>query len=382
MTHWRMHHRLRLVLAVGMLAVLVAIRPDPPELSALSAPLATDDLTHVAVFALWGVTLAATLGAVLRAVTSPLRRRSISGRTTVVNAGPRRSRGRSVMGARIPVTEPRLRVITARPRAAATDSPVASTPSRNDEGGRDDTLQIRISLLGPFQLDAPSGKRIKRTATRDLLAHLALRPHGATRDELLEALWPGGDPRRTRARLWQSITEARQVISGDALLRENERYMLNRDHVSVDVDRLADHLADLEAHSNTEGALSIDACSIVRGEPLEDIDAIWADPHRPRLAAAATELLLHAGRADIAARRPRSALQAAEQGLRLDDLNEALWQIAMRAHADLGARTAVTESYDRLAATLDRDLGVKPSRETQMLYRALLAQDAETRGKR
>jgi DNA-binding SARP family transcriptional activator len=48
----------------------------------------------------------------------------------------------------------------------------------------------------------------------------------------------------------------------------------------------------------------------------------------------------------------------------------------MHAHAELGARTAVTESYERLAATFDRDLGVKPNRETQMLYRTLLAQDA------
>lgn len=205
-----------------------------------------------------------------------------------------------------------------------------------------------------------------------------MRSHGATRDELLEALWPGGDPRRTRARLWQSITEARQIVGGDALHRDGDRYALDRDHVSVDVDQLAGHLTDLETHANAQGAPPIDACSIVRGAPLEDIDAVWTDPHRPRLIAAATELLLHTGQAAIAARRPRSALRAAEQGLRLDELNEALWQIAMRAHADLGARTAVTDSYTQLMTTLDRDLGVKPSRETQLLYRALLAQDAET----
>jgi DNA-binding SARP family transcriptional activator len=52
----------------------------------------------------------------------------------------------------------------------------------------------------------------------------------------------------------------------------------------------------------------------------------------------------------------------------------------MRAHADLGARTALTESSERLAATSDQDLGVKPSCETQMLYRALLAQYAKTAG--
>jgi DNA-binding SARP family transcriptional activator len=383
MTRWHTRRGLRFVLAVGMLVALVAIRPPLPRPSGLSAPLATGDLTDVAVLALWGVAVVGTLGVALRAIASRgPRRRSNSGRSTASNAAPRRPRAApSVTGVRLAGTEPYLGVTATGSRAAATGLPAGSMPSSNGRGGSDDVPQIRISLLGPFQLDAPSGKRIKRTATRDLIAYLALHPHGASRDELLEALWPGGDPRRTRARLWQSITEARQVVGGDALRRQGDRYALDHKLISVDVERLADCLAELEANSAPKDALLIDACSIVRGTPLEGLDAIWADPHRPRLATAATELLLHVGRAAVAAHRPRLALQAAEQGLRLDDLNEALWQIAMRAHADLGARTAVTESYERLAATCDQDLGVKPSRETQMLYRALLAQDAETAGR-
>jgi DNA-binding SARP family transcriptional activator len=372
-----MYRRLRFILAVGMLAALVAGRPALPRPSGgLSAPLVTSDVTNVVVLALWGVAIAGALGVALHAVaTRRSLQRSDAGPSTVSNVGPRRSRtAPSATGVRLPDAEPHLRVRATGSRAAASDSSAVSVP--NSSAGGDGAPQIRISLLGPFQLDAPARKRIKRTATRELVAYLALHPHGATRDELLEALWPEGDPRRTRARLWQSITEARHIL-GDALRRDGDRYALDRELVSVDADRLADRLADLEASARNGDAPPIDACSIVRGAPLGGIDALWADRHRRRLATAAIELLLRAGQADIAARQPSSALQVAEQGLQLDDLNEALWQIAMRAHADLGARTAVSAAYERLVATLDERLGITPSRDTQMLFRALLAPDAD-----
>jgi DNA-binding SARP family transcriptional activator len=122
-------------------------------------------------------------------------------------------------------------------QGTAPDSPtVATAPglasNASELSTSDDGPPIRISLLGAFELHSPTGTRIKRTATRDLMAYLALHPHGATRDELLEALWPDGDPRRTRPRLWQSITEARKHL-GDLLLRKGERYALDRNLVSV-----------------------------------------------------------------------------------------------------------------------------------------------------
>lgn len=232
-----------------------------------------------------------------------------------------------------------------------------------------DGSPIRIGLLGPFQLITPTGRRIKRTATRDLIAYLALHPHGATRDELLEAIWPGGDPRRTRQRLAQSVTEARKLL-GEALRTEHSRYSLDHDFVMVDIDEVAG-----PSDAGTPPPGRTDAGRIVRGVPLGDIDAVWADAHRTGLVTLAQDALASAAHADLARRSYRQALDMAERGLALDELNEALWQILLRAHAGLGARTAVTDSYQRLVATLDRYLGVGPGRDTQILYRELLADD-------
>jgi hypothetical protein len=56
---------------------------------------------------------------------------------------------------------------------------------------------LSISVLGPFRVSRAK-RALKRAATRELIAYLALQPKGASRDELIEALWPAQDPERTR----------------------------------------------------------------------------------------------------------------------------------------------------------------------------------------
>jgi hypothetical protein len=81
--------------------------------------------------------------------------------------------------------------------------------------------------------------------TRELIAYLALHPHGASRDELIAALWPAQDPKKTRGRLWDLATDARAAL-GDALIHEGERYRLDRAKVQIDLDQLDQLLASTD----------------------------------------------------------------------------------------------------------------------------------------
>src|SRR5205814_2102279 len=82
----------------------------------------------------------------------------------------------------------------------------------------------------------------------------------ATRDELLEVFWPGGDPRLTRPRLRQAVRDARRLL-GTAIVGENECYWLDRATVDVDLDELERLLAEARtaeleyAHALSERAL-------------------------------------------------------------------------------------------------------------------------------
>lgn len=232
---------------------------------------------------------------------------------------------------------------------------------------------LAIRLLGPLTVE-PAGSRPRRASTDACVAILALRPAGATRDELVEALWPGCDPVLGRQRLWQSASEARRLLLGPALVRERERYLLDRARVWIDVDELEKLVAQSRrAAADEAAALDERAFSLFRGEPFAGCDYLWAELERRRLQAVLVELAARVGRSRMRIGFAE-ALAACERGLAVDPLNERLARLAMEAEAELGLRTAITERYEALRRRLSERLGLEPERETRALYRALLAQ--------
>src|SRR5205807_6976647 len=96
----------------------------------------------------------------------------------------------------------------------------------------------QISVLGPLTISgAKRSRRGLRARALELIAYLALHPRQVQRDELLEAFWPGADPRLTRPRLRQAVRDARRLL-GDAIAGEHECYWLERAAVDVDLDEL------------------------------------------------------------------------------------------------------------------------------------------------
>ncbi len=233
-----------------------------------------------------------------------------------------------------------------------------------------------VLLLGPLAVTAARAKRHGlRAAALELIAYLALHPHGATRDELLEALWPDQDPRKTRGRLYQATRDARRLLSVNAITRTKENYQLNRALVTVDVDRLADVLEAREHSRGEEERARLErALMLVRGDPLAGCDYAWAASDVRQLRSQVVDLLTRVARARLDARNHVGALEAAERGLKIDEFNEELWRLALSAEGAAGLRKAVEDRYRRLQNTLELRLGLTPSSETRSLYRRLLGQ--------
>jgi DNA-binding SARP family transcriptional activator len=227
-----------------------------------------------------------------------------------------------------------------------------------------------VSVLGPLKIDGLK-QSLKRNATREIIAYLALHPEGATRDELLEAIWPGEDPQRTLPRFWQSVTDARKAL-GHGWVRDGERYELDHTHVHIDLDQL-DHLFTTSDPAEEQQALEA-ALALWHGQPLAGSDYPWAEGDIHRLHATLLELLGRVGAIRLAAGDPRGALQAAEQAIALDHLHEPSWRLALQADQALGLRSSLTKRYEALTHLLDEQLGLQPSHETKMMYRQLLGQ--------
>lgn len=238
-----------------------------------------------------------------------------------------------------------------------------------------------ISLLGPPTV-AVARKRGRglRGGTRELLCYLALRPGGAHRDQITDALWPQHSPEQARNRLWRAAADARAQLGEAALRRDGEHYQLNREEVSVDVDRLEQALSELDRSDDDARQLHLleQTLALFSGEPLAGSDFTWAENEQRRLHAIRLDLFERAGRALLAGGDAAGALSRAEEGLASEPYNEKLGRLAMQAEAALGLRKAVIARYEKLSEILEEQLGLQPHVETRRLYRQLLGQDHES----
>lgn len=364
------------VLAVAALVLLWQFRPGLPDISSAGAPFTSGVAEQGLVLVIWLLAIYIAFSVFVHAahtVIHPPRRTTILP-GVIPSPPPPRPRASAP-----PTARPKFALtLAARPDPSGADTQPASTspastPSEAPAAAGTLTVPeppvLSISLLGPLWIDGTS-QPPKRVPTRELIAYLALHPHGASRDELIEALWPAQDPKKTRRRLWDLATDARAAL-GDALIHEGERYRLDRNKVQIDLDQLDQLLARTDADTDPD----LDAAlALWRGEPLEGADYIWAEAHIHRLRATLLGLLERAGHARLESDDARGALQMAEQAIALDQFHEASWRLALQAEHTLGMRESITRRYDELAHALDEQLGLQPTRETRAIYRQLLGQ--------
>jgi DNA-binding SARP family transcriptional activator len=376
------------VLLLG-LAFAWGIRPAlPPFPRSFSAPLPIDTIGGALDLAAWVAFVLLDLGLVWKVLQFAIRREPTRAEIRLRRAFAQQQAS-SVEIARdwrahaAPLTPPVLRLPSRRepeqdPTAVRPQQPAPlETYVTQVEPVAGDVCDSRIGvlLLGPLELTGCKKKQPRRQATAELIAYLALQPRRASRDELLEALWPGDDPRRSAARFYQAASEARKLL-GEAFLRERDTYTLDRQQVWIDLDELDRLRVEAEAataeHQQTvlEGALAL-----FRGQPLGGIDSLWADTEARRLSAIQVELLERAGRVRLEAGETIGALDAGERAHAIDPSNERPVQLAMEAEAALGRRESVVKRYERLCRELNEHFGLEPSRETKLLYRRLLSQD-------
>jgi DNA-binding SARP family transcriptional activator len=254
-----------------------------------------------------------------------------------------------------------------RPSALPAPVDLAATDAGNERLG--------LLLLGRLELTGCKKKQPRRQATAELIAYLAVLRRPASRDELLEALWPGDDPRRSADRFYQAASEARRLL-GDSFLRERDTYALDRKLLQIDLDDLDRLRGEAETTTGEQQQAALErALALFRGQPLAGIDALWADAEVRRLHALQVELLQRVGRLSLDRGDATDALEASQQAHALDPSNEHPVQLAMEAEAALGRREAVLKRYEELRRDLDDRFGLEPSRDTKLLFRQLLSQE-------
>ena len=250
--------------------------------------------------------------------------------------------------------------------------------------------RTRIQLCGRFMLELDGRRREGELPSRQgrlLFAYLALnRDRTATRDELIEALWPYATPTGAPSALTVLVSKLRgalgsEVISGRAELRLN---LPSGARIDVEDALAAVHEAQsavaLEAWKRAWVA-ALRAQFIARRPLLPEHDTPWLEQWRVRLDDM-HDCALEAYAASclgIGGTEVPGAERTARRLLERSPLRETGYALLMDALAAQGNVAEAMRVYDRARTTLNQELGITPGHAIQEAHARLLGISAAAR---
>ncbi|WP_205669327.1 AfsR/SARP family transcriptional regulator [Amycolatopsis suaedae] len=196
-----------------------------------------------------------------------------------------------------------------------------------------------------------------RTSQR-LLAFLGLQ-RTATRGHAMATLWPDAGEQKAagslRTALWRTQQTAAPIVqAGGEILRLH-------DWVEVDTDELV-----RTAHGIREPAVPFRSHELLPGWYDE-----WVLVERERLRQLYLRSLERVARAELAARRHGSAVEATLVAVRAEPLRESPYRLLMEIHLAEGNYSETLATYRRYRQLLASELGVRPSPEMHKILRLL-----------
>jgi DNA-binding SARP family transcriptional activator/pimeloyl-ACP methyl ester carboxylesterase len=210
-------------------------------------------------------------------------------------------------------------------------------------------VAVAITMLGSFavEIDATpvDAAHWRRRAGANLVKVLALAPNRRLhREQIFDQMWPELSPAEAAPRLHKAVHLARKALGADAIDTNGDMVQLfPAADVRIDVvDFELAATAALDLGDDIESALEHYTGELLPDDRYEP----WADTPRNRVAHLHRQLL-RAGRrwSELIAHDPTD-----------EDAHVAL----MRAHVERGDGAAAVSQYERLAAVLDDELGVRP----------------------
>jgi len=239
----------------------------------------------------------------------------------------------------------------------------------------DASPSLRISLLGPPEIRWASATiSIPRRQTRALLYCLAAELRPVAREQICALFWPDAPDAAARRHLTHLLTHLRQALPDPDLLQaDGDRIALSPARVSSDTAALARIAASAQTPLDAlRQAAELAGGAFLAGFSLSDCPEFeaWTDTERARWERISRELFAMLAERAATEERYDDAIWAAQRGLALDELDEALHRRLIALYGILGDRAAVERQYERCVAALDRELGVPPLPETRHAYLA------------
>ncbi len=242
-----------------------------------------------------------------------------------------------------------------------------SRPGREAERGMPEPP---IRCFGTFAIQGGDGSalRFPTRKTRDLLACLiCFHDRHMTRAELLDAVFPGPDPKRALNNLYVTFHRLRGLLAQAGIPKEA---LVIRDDYSL---QIADGTCDyvdvyrfLRANpaispSNAETARRM--VERIRGGLLTDIDSDWAVETRQWFTVRCEELMLKTAAHETAHGSPMLATQILTRLIEQNRFSEPAYQALMDLHILLKDDSGFRLVYQAYCRMLNEELDLQPERK-------------------
>lgn len=246
-------------------------------------------------------------------------------------------------------------------------------------------FRLTVEMLGNFQVKRggevipPNGWR--REKSRQLFQLLlTYRRSPLDRDQICEHLWPEADPATAQRNFKITLNTLYQVLEPDRdagsdsafIVRDGTTYTL-RLHADLWLD--SDHFARLAREGFKPNAMASleQAVNLYHGDYLPDtLYEPWAAEERERLATLFLEAADKLCELYLQSDRFTEVIDLGQRILARDNCWERAYRHLMQAYNALGDRGQLARTYQRCLQTLQEELDVSPSQETQDLYKNLI----------
>lgn len=248
--------------------------------------------------------------------------------------------------------------------------------------------RLRIQTLNGFQvwrgdelIPANGWRREKSRQLFQLL--LTYRASALNRDQICEHLWPEIDPNVAQRdfktalnTLYRVLEPEREPSKASAFIaRDGITYRLRpAADLWLDAEKFTDAAQQASSTSPPDLGLLQRAVSLYAGEYLpETLYETWAAEERERLSALFLELADQLAGIQLEKKQYTEVIELCQRIFGQDNCWERAYRYLMLAYDHLGDRGQVGRTYQRCVQTLQEELDLPPSKETEALYQNLTA---------